>query len=71
MIHLKQNRLMRNFRAAGATSPATARTPEDIGCRQVACGGFNGAKLGSLSDSYAGGDARERRESRCPNGSPP
>ena len=33
-IVLKQNRLMRNFRAAGATSPATARTPEDIGCRQ-------------------------------------
>ena len=25
---------MRNFRAAGATSTATARTPEDIRCRQ-------------------------------------
>jgi hypothetical protein len=34
VIHLKQNRLMRNFRSAGATSPATARTPEEIGCRQ-------------------------------------
>ena len=33
-IVLKQNRLMRTFRAAGATSPATATTPEDIGCRQ-------------------------------------
>jgi hypothetical protein len=32
-IILKQNRLMRQFRVAGATSPATARTPEDIGCR--------------------------------------
>jgi hypothetical protein len=34
VIHLKQNRLMRYFRAAGATSPATARTTKDIGCRQ-------------------------------------
>jgi len=34
VIHLKQNRLMRNFCSAGATSPATARMPEDIRCRQ-------------------------------------
>lgn len=33
-IILKQNRFMRNFRAAGATGPATARGPEEIGCRQ-------------------------------------
>ena len=33
-IVLKQKRLMRNFRAANATSPQTARIPEDIGCRQ-------------------------------------
>jgi hypothetical protein len=33
-IIMKQNRLMRNFRTANATSPALARMPEDIGCRQ-------------------------------------
>jgi len=33
-IVLKQNRLMQNFRVAGATSPATATTPEEIGCCQ-------------------------------------
>ena len=32
-IILKQNRLMRRFRAAGATDPATARRPADVGCR--------------------------------------
>jgi hypothetical protein len=32
-IILRQNRLMRRFRAAGATNPAAARVPRDIGCR--------------------------------------
>jgi len=30
----KQNRYMRRFEDAGATSPASARTPEELGCRQ-------------------------------------
>ncbi|MCY2986450.1 MAG: hypothetical protein NTY19_01055 [Planctomycetota bacterium] len=34
VIIAKQNRLMRNFTAADATNPATAKSPEDIGCRQ-------------------------------------
>lgn len=29
-----QNRLMRRFAEAKATSPTTARIPEDVGCRQ-------------------------------------
>ena len=33
-VVLKQNRIMRRFAEAGATSPATAMTPEEIGCRQ-------------------------------------
>ena len=33
-IILQQNRLMRRFADAGATNPATAKVPEDIGCRQ-------------------------------------
>jgi hypothetical protein len=28
-----QNKLMRRFREAGATSPPSACTPEDVGCR--------------------------------------
>jgi hypothetical protein len=33
-VILKQNQLMRRFADAGATDPATAKVPEDIGCRQ-------------------------------------
>ncbi len=33
-IILQQNRLMRRFADAGATNPATAKVPEDIGCRR-------------------------------------
>ena len=34
VIILKQNKLMRRFAKAGATNSATAKVPEDIGCRQ-------------------------------------
>jgi len=34
VVIIKQNRLMRDFADAGATSPKTAAVPEDIGCRQ-------------------------------------
>ena len=33
-VILKQNQLMRRFADAGATDPATAKVPEDIGCHQ-------------------------------------
>jgi hypothetical protein len=33
LIILRQNRLMSRFRDAGATNPAAARQPNDIGCR--------------------------------------
>lgn len=29
-----QNRLMESYQDAGATSPAEARTPEELGCRE-------------------------------------
>jgi hypothetical protein len=32
-IIAKQNRLMRRFRQACATTPDSARTPQDLGCR--------------------------------------
>ena len=34
VVILKQNQLMRRFAEAGATTPATAKVPEDIRCRQ-------------------------------------
>jgi hypothetical protein len=34
VVILKQNKLMRRFASVGATNPATAKVPEDIGCRQ-------------------------------------
>lgn len=33
VIVVVQNKLMRRFRQVGATSPASACAPEDIGCR--------------------------------------
>ena len=32
-VVVAQNKLMRRFREAGATSPPSARAPEDVGCR--------------------------------------
>jgi hypothetical protein len=63
-IIIKQNRLMRRFAEANATSPTTARTPEDIGCRQrwifrrmVARGVFVPVENGKF---YMDGDAANR-----------
>lgn len=72
VVIIKQNRLMRYFRDVGATTPATARTPEEVGFRNswlfrrmVSRGVFLEAKPGHYYiDEYAADEFVRLRRAR-------